>query len=254
MINIRGFGKLLILTLLTMFGLSSIASAQYTGTTYKIEEAQVGSVGGDNDLTSGTFKARAGVGDTAVGIVNGTTYQAVGGFTTSDVPELEVSVGTLNLDLGTATSASTISGVANFSVRVYLASGYSVYTRGGLPTQEEGNTIAGKPVLGAPVIGTEEFGINLVANTAPAGLSGTSSNPLQVADNTTGVSTFGFGTASAGYNTPNSYKYVDGDNVAGSTKSSGVTTYTISYVVDISPTTKAGLYSLNHQMIVVATY
>jgi hypothetical protein len=233
---------------------TGLANAQYTGSTYKIEEAQVGSVGGDNDLTSGTYKGRAGVGDTAVGIVNGTTYQAVGGFTTSDVPELEVSVGTPSLDLGTATASSTISGVANFSVRVYLASGYSVYTRGGLPTQEGGNTIAGKSTLGAPIIGTEEFGINLVANTTPAALSGTSSNPLQVADNTTGVSTFGFGAAAAGYNTPNSYKYIDGDVVAGSTKSSGVTTYTISYVVNITPITKAGVYSMAHQMIVVASY
>jgi hypothetical protein len=233
---------------------SAPASAQYSGTSYKMEEAQVGAVGADNELSTSTYKGRAGLGDTGVGIVSGTTYQAVGGFTTSDTPELEMSVNTANVDLGVPTASTTGTGVASFNVRAYLASSYTVYTRGGLPTQEGGATIPGMSVAAAPTVGTEQFGINLVANTTPAALSGPSKDPLQVADNTYGVSTFGFGTASAGYNTANQYKYVDGDAVAGSTKSSGVTTYTISYVVNVATVTRAGTYTLAHQMIVVATY
>ena len=220
--------------------------AQYSGSSYKIEEAQVGATGGDNDLTSTSYRGRAGVGDTGVGIVSGATYQAVGGFTTSDIPELEMSVNTPNLNLGNASTSATLTGTANFGVRVYLASGYAVFTRGGLPTSEGGATVPGMPVSTTPTIGTAQFGINLVANTSPTTFGAL---PQQLPD-----ASFSFGSVAANYNTTNFFRYVDGDQVAQSTQSSGVTNYTISYVVNISPITAAGVYSLSHQMIVVATY
>jgi hypothetical protein len=241
----RGLLSIIVLLLL-MVVIDSTAYAQYSGSSYKIEEAQVGATGGDNDLTSGNFRGRAGVGDTAVGLVAGATYQAVGGFTTSDVPELEVSVNTPSLDLGQASATSTITGTANFGVRVYLASGYVVYTRGGLPTNGNSDTVPGMASTGPSAIGTEQFGINLVANTSPIVFGAV---PQQLPD-----ASFSFGSVAANYNTANNYRYVDGEAVAQSTQSSGVTNYTISYIVNISPLTKAGVYTVNHQMIVVATY
>ena len=246
-------GLVIVAVLLSLMALlDRTAFAQYSGSSYKIEEAQVGSTGGDNDLTSGSYRGRAGVGDTAVGLVAGATYRAVGGFTTSDVPELEVSVNTPSLDLGSASSSTTLTGTANFGVRVYLASGYVVYTRGGLPTNGNGDTIPGIATPSASAQGTEQFGINMIANLtscptpAPANYG---ADPQQLPD-----ATFSFGSAAVDYNTCGLYKYVDGDQVAQSTQSSGVTNYTISYVVNIAPLTKAGVYEVNHQMIVVATY
>lgn len=220
--------------------------AQYSGTNYKIEEAQVGAVGGDNDLEGTAYQGRAGVGDTAVGIVAGSTYQAVGGFTTSDIPELELSVNTLNLDLGNASASTTLTGSGNFGVRVYLSGGYTVYTRGGPPLNESGASLPGMGTTGTSSTGIEQFGINLVANTSPATFG---SAPQQLPDGT-----FSFGSVAANYNTANNFRYVEGEAVAQSTQSSGVTNYTISYIVNISTITDAGVYSMNHQMIVVATY
>lgn len=236
----------LVLSVLFMGIHVDMVFAQYTGTNYKIEEAQVGATGGDNDLTSAAYRARAGVGDTAVGLVAGATYQAAGGFTTSDAPELEMSTNIPNLDLGQASTGATLTGTASFGIRVYLSSGYVVYTRGGIPTNENGATFTGMPANAASAAGTEQFGINLVANTVPASFGAL---PQQLPD-----ASFSFGSAATNYNTTNSYRYVDGEQVAQSTQSSGVTNYTISYIVNISGVTRSGLYTMNHQMIAVATY
>jgi hypothetical protein len=241
--------KVVVFFLCTLAGflfLSPVARAQYSGTNYKIEEAQVGAVGGDNDLEGTSFQGRAGVGDTAIGLVAGATYQAVGGFTTSDIPELEVSVGTLNLNLGDATPSTTLTGVSSFGVRVYLSNGYTVYTRGGVPTNQSGVPLPGLAVNTTSTPGTEQFGINLVANTAPTTFG---SIPQQLPD-----ASFSFGSVAVNYNTANSYRYVDGEAIAQSTQSSGVTNYTVSYIVNIAPITDAGTYTMRHQMIVVGTY
>lgn len=243
--HLREYILLATLFLPSFFVVTSV-SAQYTGTNYKIEEAQVGAAGGDNDLQSGAYRGRAGVGDTAVGIVNGGTYQAVGGFTTSDIPELEISVNTPTLNLGNASVSAPLTGTANFGVRVYLASGYVVYTRGGPPAQESGYTMTGMTTTGTSSPGTEQFGINLVANTSPASFGVL---PQQLPD-----ASFSFGSVAANYNTANNFRYVEGEAIAQSTQSSGVTNYTISYLVNIRNTTPAGLYTMNHQTVVVATY
>jgi hypothetical protein len=105
-----------------------------------------------------------------------------------------------------------------------------------------------------PQTGVDQFGINLVANTAPTNFG---AGPVQKPD-----SSFGSGTVdstncskiTAGYNTPNQFKYVNGDTVAASCKSSGETDYTISYIVNVAALTPGGQYTGNQQLICIATY
>jgi len=220
--------------------------AQYSGTQYMVEEAQVGAVGSDNDLSSSQYQARASAGELAVGIVNGTTYQAVGGFTTSDSPELEVIAGSLNLDLGNATPGTTLTGTSQFGVRAYLAEGYVVFINGTPPTQEDNYTMTSLATQTASSAGTEQFGINLVANTSPSTFG---SNPAQVPDNT-----FSFGYVDGDYDDDGLFRYNENDIVAQSDSSSGVTNYTISYMVNISTVTPAGTYYFDHSVNAVATY
>jgi hypothetical protein len=229
-----------------VFLLPGVARAQYSGSIYKVEEAQVGAVGSDNDLTSGTYKGRATAGDTGVGIVNGTAFQAVGGFTTSQDPELEVTASLVNLNLGNASKTSALSGSATFGVRTYLASGYVVVIQGVPPTQESGYTMPGLATQTASTAGTQQFGINLVANTSPTTVG---ANPVQVPD-----TSFSFGTVNANYATANQYRYTNGDVVAQSSQSSGRTDYTITYLVNISAVTPAGLYNFAHSVAVIGTY
>lgn len=221
-------------------------SAQFSGTTYMIEEAQVGAAGSSNELNSTLYQGRATAGDTGVGIVSGTSFQAVGGFTTSPEPELEVVANFIDLDLGQASTSAALTGTASFTVRAYLASGYSVFSRGNPPTQESGQAFTALAAQTASTVGTEQFGINLVANTSPTTFG---ANPVQLPD-----ATFSFGTVNANYGTTNQYRYVNGDAVASSTKSSGQTQYTISYLVNISAISKAGTYTFAHDIGVVATY
>ena len=93
--------------------------------------------------------------------------------------------------------------------------------------------------------GTEQFGINFVANTSP--LIGAA--VTQVPD-----STFSYGTVEPGYNTTNQFKYVDGDIVARSNTESGETDYTLSMILNISQVTPAGRYEGNMYAVVVATF
>ena len=129
-----------------------------------------------------------------------------------------------------------------------MSSGYVVQTVSDPPT----NTLPNSPALTAlstPTAsspGTEQFGINLVANTSPTTFG---ANPIQVPDNT-----FSFGTVASGYNTANLFKYVKGDTIAQSTRSTGETDYTISYLYNISNVTSAGEYRLAHNLVATATY
>lgn len=229
-----------------------LVRAQFSGSTYKIEEAQVGATGSDNELTSTQYQARATAGDTAVGIVNGTTYQAIGGFTTSDTPELEVIASLLNLDLGNASTSTALTGTSVFGVRSYLAQGYVVIIRGAAPTQESNYTMSALASQTISTVGTEQFGINLALNTtgcatpAPANYGAA---PAQVPD-----SSFSFGIANINYDDCGQYRYVDGDTIAQSSSSSGVTNYTISYLVNINTITRAGTYNFPHSVNVVSTF
>lgn len=94
--------------------------------------------------------------------------------------------------------------------------------------------------------GTEQFGINLTANTSPATVGAT---PVQVPDGT-----FSFGFANTNYDDPNLYRYNNGDTIAQSNSSSGTTNYTISYLVNISTITRAGTYNFTHSVNVVSTF
>jgi hypothetical protein len=94
--------------------------------------------------------------------------------------------------------------------------------------------------------GTEQFGINLKANTSPTTFG---ANPSQFPD-----SSFGFGFAAPGYDTANLYKYVKNDVIAKSNSSSGRTDYTISYIFNISNVTPAGIYTLNHDLVAIGTF
>lgn len=91
--------------------------------------------------------------------------------------------------------------------------------------------------------GTEQFGINLVANTSPASFGANPNN-----------GDFGFGSVAENYNVANQFRYVSGDTIAKAEKSSGETTYTISYLVNVTGLTPGGSYASNQTLVVTGTY
>ncbi len=237
--------------LLAVFLTPALASAQYSSSNYKSNELFFGT-GGDNNLSSPNYKASAAAGALGVGRYSSANYQAYSGFLTPNEPFLEFFIDTATVDLGDVDASSTKTGTADFHVRAYINTGYTVQTVSQPPSYTSGfvtHTIAPMTVLGTSTIGTEQFGINLVHNTSPANFG---SNPSPQPDGT-----YATGVAATGYNTADQYKYSVGDIVAQTPPGSsgwGQTNFTISYIANVAALTPAGDYTMVHDLVVVATY
>lgn len=219
-----------------------IAHAQSSSTNYKVEESFFGT-GGELDASSTNYRARQSAGETTVGNSASANYQFQGGFNTTDVPLLEVAVNGGTYDMGDLDISKTGAVTATFAIRSYLSSGYVVYLNGNPPTDPiSGHTLAAMSSAAGSTPGTEQFGVNLADNGNPD----IGSNPAQVPD-----STYSFGTAVAGYDTSNLFKFVDGDAIAMSPKSSGQTNYALSIIANVARSTPSGSYGghLNVQVV-----
>lgn len=238
-----------ILTLLgglLLLGLAmDIAFAQSSSTNYQIEESYIGP-GGQLDSSSASYEARASLGDTGVGYSSSTNFGLWAGYTTTTDPFIELVVAPASIDLGVLDTASASYTSGTFYVRTYLASGYVVTTASDPPQTNGPTYLAAMTSGGTSSPGTEQFGINLVANTSPGTFG---ADPVQVPDGT-----FSYGYAATGYDTANNFRYNKGDVIAQSDSSSSRTDYTISYLYNISDLTVGGQYTLNHSVVATSTY
>lgn len=229
-------------------------NAQTCSTHYNVNEAFFGDGGSLDGTCSTSYCAKQSAGELTVGNTSSTNYQAQAGFNTDRTPSLTLVVNdsqcsfyNSGVNLGYLSTSSATTGNANFSVKSYLAGSYTVTTVGpppksNAPTPHTFTTLTSG---GTSVPGTEQFGINLVANTSPS----VGASPSQLPS-----SSFGFGQAASGYGTPNTFKYNDGDTIARSTKSSGTTCYAISYLFNISGVTPNGVYTFNQSIVATSTF
>ena len=197
--------------------------------------------------SSPSYVLGASVGDVGVGNSTSGNYQVNGGSVTTADPSLTFSVGGGNQNFGAFSPTSTATATATFQVTDYTSYGYVVEVTGDPPSYRNHTLPAmGTDALGgpqSPSTGIEQFGMNVVANTAPKSFG---ANPDH--------GQFGFGSAATNYATPNKYRYVDGEIIASAPKSSGTTTYTISYIVNVNSLTPGGDYKSNQVLICIATY
>jgi hypothetical protein len=246
MVRVKQILAAVLLCLLSVFAITPVVqAAQANSSNYGVSEVNFGS-GGELHACSTTYCAKQSAGELVVGNTASTNYKAQGGFNTNRDPILEVSVNGGPIDLGLLNEASVKSGSTTFSVRSYPAYGYNVLIDGSTPTNNsDGHVLAPMSTAGVSVPGSEQFGINLRANTSPS----VGADVVQIPD-----STFGFGTPAAGYNTVNNFKYVAGDTIATSPKSSGQTNFTLSIIANITTNTVAGTYKGRLSVIVVPTF
>lgn len=231
--------------LMSVLSVATVFAQQSSSTNYKVNEVYFGS-GGDLNICSTNYCSKQSAGELTVGNTSSTSYQAQAGFNTSDTPLLEVNVNGGTFDLGVLDATAVHTTSASFTVRNYLSNGYVVHLTGDAPTSlENGHALTPMASAAASSPGTEQFGVNLRLNTAPS----IGADPQQQPD-----STFGFGTASTGYNTPNQFKFVNNDTIASSPKSSGTTFYTLSIMANISTQTPAGVYGGSLSVVVVPTF
>lgn len=231
---------------LIVYGFSATAWAQDSSSpNFRLREQFIGS-GGTFESGSASYQYNSAIGGgIAAGETLSASYRANIGFHTTNEPRLVMIVDTHSVNFGQLSTAATITATSTFSVLNYTAHGYAVFSIGS-PPSIAGHTLAGINPTATPQVGVEQFGINLRANTLPVSFG---TDPIQVPS-----SGFSFGTASAGYNVPNHFRYVTGEQIAGSNQTSGQTDFTIAYIVNTSNTTPAGQYRATHTLVVVGTY
>ncbi len=231
---------------LLVIGTQQITYAQSSSTSYKVNESAFSS-GSGIDSNSASYNARGSAGDLGVGESTSASYAAFAGPINPSEEYLEMVVNLATINLGTLTTSTTATGTATFYVRTYLNGGYSVQTVSNPPTNEAGFSLTGM-AAGASTVGTEQFGINLVANTSPVSFGAV---PVKQPS-----SVYANGIAAAGYNTANIFKYTKNDIIAqsGAGRAWGETDYTISYITNVSYTTRAGVYSMAHELVAITTF
>ena len=208
---------------------------------YRFDESTIGS-GGLIQSSSANYQGTDAVGDVAIGNAASANYQVNAGSKTTNDPTLSFSLNSGGINFGSFTASNATVTTANFSVSDYTSYGYVVQIVGNPPTNGS-HTLPAMTTTGPSQSGIEQFGINLVANTSPSSVG---ANP----DN----GQFGFGAAAANYGTSNQYRYVSGETIAQAPKSSGLTTYTISYLVNVAGLTPGGKYTSGQTLIVTGTY
>lgn len=223
-----------------------VAAQSSASPNYKVDQTLFGT-GSERDLSSPNYRGSGTVGDLGIGETSSLNYRAYAGFNTTDEPYLEFVVTGSNIDLEYLDVNQPKTANGTFYVRAWQANGYVVRTESDPPRNTFGNQqLAPLSTPTTSSTGTEQFGINLVANTSPATFGAA---PQQVPDNT-----FSFGAPASGYDIANNFKYVKGDIVAQSPRSTSVTIYTLSYLFNIGDQTPSGQYTFNHVLVATATY
>lgn len=234
-------GGAFILAYCLCFSSVAVLAETSQSSNYKLDESSIGS-GGSIESSSTNYKASDATGDLVVGNTTSGNFQIDTGSKTTDDPHLSFSINNAAVDFGSFTATSPTVTTASFSVLNYTSYGYAVQIIGNTPTNS-GHTIPAMTETAESQIGTEQFGLNLVANTSPTSVGANPNNDQ-----------FGFGKASTNYGTANKFRYVSGETIALAPKSSGLTTYTISYLINVASLTPGGKYTCDQTIIVTGTY
>lgn len=222
-----------------IFAASPVAALQSNN--YIIDEPTLGS-GGLDQSSSTNYQINNATNDLSIGNASSSNFQIDAGSNTTPDPTLSFSVNNANANFNDFSSTDSSTATANFSVSNYTSYGYVVQIFGDPPTNGD-HVIAPMTSNNNTQIGIEQFGINLVANTLPVSF-GTNPNNGQ----------FGFGSISSNYATANSFRYNNGETIAYASKSSGVTIYTISYLVNVASITPGGQYTSKQTIVITGTY
>ena len=132
-------------------------------------------------------------------------------------------------DMGSLSEDGTLTAQSQFAVGTNASAGYTV-TANGNPLTAGTNVIDGIASPTESLVGRNQFGINLVAN-----------NDLNVGHDPEGIWTNA--TPTADYGQPNVFKYVSGDIIASSPNVSLIKKFTVSYIANVSPSLRAGVYT-----------
>lgn len=224
------------------FWIASTTSADpLKSTHYQFQETSLGGVGLTNTQSS-SYQAATSGGILGFGNSAATGFQVNAGNTTTSDPALAFGIVSPNVNFGDFSPGAAAVATSSFQVGDYTSYGYVVQVLGNPPGNGT-HTLAGMPATVPSQTGIEQYGINLVANTSPVSLG---ANPDH--------GQFGVGDPPTNYATSNNYRYISGETIAIGPKSSGVTLYTISYIINVSSLTPGGQYAGAQTIVCTGTY
>jgi hypothetical protein len=132
-------------------------------------------------------------------------------------------------NMGTLEPTTTLVAESQMAVGTNASGGFAITANGSPPSAgTTAITPLQTPTVNTP--GTNQFGINLVANNEPA-----------IGDDPEGE--WANALPSPEYSLPNRYKYVPGDVIAFSPNVSLMKKFTVSYILNAQPSLKAGVYT-----------
>ncbi len=240
-----------VVALFAVFVPPVVFAAESSSSNWSVDRVFFGA-GGELNACSNNYCAKQTAGEIAAGNIAGSVFRANAGFNVEREPYIAFSVAGGPSDLGYLSTAAMSYTTGTFAVKTYLADGYVVQIASDPPTNTSNPThqIDGLASPTVPSVGTEQFGINLVENTIGCGMPADfGADPVQVPDNT-----FSFGTVETDYNTCGLFKYVMGDTIASSDRSTGETDYTVSFIYNIGEQTADGLYNFNGTFVATSTF
>lgn len=143
------------------------------------------------------------------------------------------------IDIGELGSNRTATGLMQFSGATNDAGGYVTYLNG--YTMTSGNNIINALASNAgSSVGSSQFGLNLRANSSPS----------------FGLEPNGIGTSNptAGYGTPNSYRFVNGEAITNSSLPTDFKIFTAAFIVNVSKDQPAGVYVTTMTYTAIASF
>lgn len=143
------------------------------------------------------------------------------------------------IDIGELQQTLTATATMQFSGGTNDPTGYTTYL-GGLTMTSGNNIIDPLSAGGTSIVGSSQFGLNLRAN----------SNP------TVGIDPFGPGAsvATAGYDTPNVFRFVNGEAITTSSTSTDFKVFTASFIVNVPPNQTPGIYATTMTYTAIASF
>jgi len=146
-----------------------------------------------------------------------------------------------SLDLGTLSSAVARTASHTMLVDTNAAHGYSVVVSGATLAKGTDTIDAIGGTEAASNAGSEQFGINLVANTSPS----VGANPSGTAP---------IGSVASHYGVANKFAFQTGDEIALAASLVNQTVFTVSYIANISSTSVSGAYTTSLTYAITANY
>ncbi len=143
------------------------------------------------------------------------------------------------IDFGELTSTRTATGQTKLLVSTNAEFGYTIRTLGTTLTSGI-NVIQAMATSDVSRVGTNQFGLNLRANGTPS--SG---------QDPTGA---GLGQPTAGYNTPNMYRFVAGDVIASYNHPDNHRMYTVTYIANVAKGQPSGVYVTTLTYVALASF